>query len=539
MYRALVLAALVLALPAAARADDAAVLYDPEHVSRIDIGLTGEAWQHLVEQPREYVPASITVAVGDRTIGPRSAEVKLKGRTSFRPIHDKAAFTVKFPKADRLLGLRKMTLNNMVQDASMIHETLAYEILRDAGVPAPRTGYAYVRVNGQGYGLYLNLEAYDSVSLARLFPSTQHLYEADVPVDVASGMAKRFEIDEGDEDDRADLYALIAAAGEPGAAWWPAVSAVADMAEMTRMWAAEQYVGHWDGYSLRRGAALPNNYYLHSDAEGRFSMLASGVDQTFAVAEAFPGGGDGVLIARCRGNSPCLAAFRAGLSTVSDAVEALGVGDRVDTLAAIVAPWRRCASNWQSTDDAWQAAVTGTRAFLRDRRVSAAAYLGRPAPAPDPALERTAPPPLSAAPCPLDPPPADPAPPDLPATQAAAEPAGATLGAAASQPRLTVRVGPAADRRAPYRFTVRGTLAVPAGTACGGRVAVRVKAGRRTIWVRRAAVRPDCSFSTTIALRSARRFAGRRRVAFEVAFEGAAGLLPATAPRRVVKVGRR
>ena len=33
-----------------------------------------------------------------------------------------------------------MTLNNMVQDESMIHETLGYAILRAAGIPAPRTG---------------------------------------------------------------------------------------------------------------------------------------------------------------------------------------------------------------------------------------------------------------------------------------------------------------------------------------------------------------------------------------------------------------
>jgi hypothetical protein len=80
--------------------------------------------------------------------------------------------------------------------------------VRAAGVPAPRTGLAYVTVNGKGYGLYLDLEPYDDVSLARLFPTTQHLYEADAyGVDVRPGEAGTYEIDEGDEDDRADLEA--------------------------------------------------------------------------------------------------------------------------------------------------------------------------------------------------------------------------------------------------------------------------------------------------------------------------------------------
>ena len=37
----------------------------------------------------------------------------------------------------------------------MLHESLGYEVFRAAGVPAPRTGFAYVRVDGLGYGLYL------------------------------------------------------------------------------------------------------------------------------------------------------------------------------------------------------------------------------------------------------------------------------------------------------------------------------------------------------------------------------------------------
>ena len=95
---------------------------------------------------------------------------------SFRPLTGKAAFKVKFDKfveEPALPGLEKMTLNNMVQDPSMIHETLAYEAFRAAGVPAPRTGYAFVTVNGEDYGLYLDIESLDEVSLPHWFASTK------------------------------------------------------------------------------------------------------------------------------------------------------------------------------------------------------------------------------------------------------------------------------------------------------------------------------------------------------------------------------
>ena len=106
-----------------------------------------------------------------------------------------------------------------------------------------------MRVNEQSYGLYLNLETYDDISLSRLFGTTQHLYEAEAGehgVDVTPGGAGEFEVDEGDEDDRSDLEALIAATNTAGSDWSAGMAGTADLAAMTRMWAGEQYVGHWD-----------------------------------------------------------------------------------------------------------------------------------------------------------------------------------------------------------------------------------------------------------------------------------------------------
>lgn len=50
----------------------------------------------------------------------------------------------------------------------MIHETLAYASFRAAGVPASRTGLAYVRLNGEDIGVYLDLENLDDIGLARI-----------------------------------------------------------------------------------------------------------------------------------------------------------------------------------------------------------------------------------------------------------------------------------------------------------------------------------------------------------------------------------
>ncbi len=56
-------------------------------------------------------------------------------------------------------------------------------------------------------------------------------------------------------------------------------------------------------------------------------MLPTGIDQTFHVADPFPGSGSGVLSGRCFGDASCLADFRAQLGDVSAAADAMPVGD--------------------------------------------------------------------------------------------------------------------------------------------------------------------------------------------------------------------
>jgi spore coat protein CotH len=50
-----------------------------------------------------------------------------------------------------------------------------------------------------------------------------------------------------------------------------------DRSQLIRMWAVENFVGHWDGYT----GPLNNNYFIRSNTSGKFVMLPWGADQTF------------------------------------------------------------------------------------------------------------------------------------------------------------------------------------------------------------------------------------------------------------------
>jgi hypothetical protein len=347
----------------AALADEAAQVYDPGQVFFIDLTLSSTEKAKLEAEPGEYVKGTFSMAKSaDGTpsgaevpfISSRAAEIRLKGNAggSFRDLSEKAAFKLKFKKAEAVLGLRKMTLNNMVQDPSMVHETLAYSAFRAAGVPASRTGYAYVRLNGEDLGVYLDLENLDSVGLAHIFGSfddeTQHLYEGEAGHDVKPGEATTFEVDEGEEGDISDLEDLIAAVnGSGGEPWSQRVAPYADLAEMAKMWAVEKYIDHWDGYSGHAEAGLrPNNYYLFSEPSGRFQMLPWGADQTWIPTKGvlnrevtFDGKG-GVLFNKCLEDKACFRQYWEALESVTTKIAALGPKALAESTATMLAPWQ-------------------------------------------------------------------------------------------------------------------------------------------------------------------------------------------------------
>ena len=380
--------------------DEAAAIYRPDAVDVVYLTISPASEAALNLDPEEYVAGTFSFAETDGSpdgVGtastPVPASIRLKGQLgSKRSLAQKAAFKVKFKKADAVLGLRKLTLNNMVQDPSSIHEALTYRAFRLAGVPASRTGYAYVYVNGVDYGLHLNVENVDDLATAKRIGGFKHVYEGAYGSDVETGpspsasevteAAERFEIDEGD-DDLGDLEALIVAVDSAQVGDWSRrVEAFADLKEMTRMWAVEKYIGHWDGYAGVEGGYWPNNYYLQSDAEGWFRMLPWGVDQTWVDRLSFDGDA-GVLFDRCLADAGCAEMYRRSLREARDAIVAADLEGMADDLRTLLQPWiakEQANSRKEHSLQEFEDWTQGAAAFAASRGAEASAWLSEQPP---------------------------------------------------------------------------------------------------------------------------------------------------------------
>jgi hypothetical protein len=365
--------------------DLAAWLFDPSKVVDIDLTLPPASIDALNADPDTYQPGEFSLTTTGASYGPLQVGVRLKGGYSFRPLSGKSAFKVKFNysvSGQRFAGLQKLTLNNMVQDPSNLHEVLAYDAFRAAGVPAPRTGYGHVEVNGSDYGLYLNVETMDAIALRRWFDTTQHLYEGAYGTDVTPGGAAAFEVDEGSDVDRSDLDALTAAVnGAPGPDWSDGVASVADLEQMTRMWAVEKYTGHWDGYAGVKSPEhlIPNNYFLHSDDAGLFTLLPWGTDQTWVYRIAFDDSA-GTMFDHCLADVSCKAGFVDSVKLARSSIADLNLDALAAGLAAELTPWQATDPRREYTQEQIADAVAATRAFIAARPGDVDAWLPDPPP---------------------------------------------------------------------------------------------------------------------------------------------------------------
>ena len=97
-----------------------------------------------------------------------AARVKGNLRSFYEPTRAYKVDLNKFVPGQKLAGRDELTFNSLVWDYSCVSAALGYEFFRDAGVPAPRTAYAWLstsvtkRWEQRSLGLFLMEEAVDN-----------------------------------------------------------------------------------------------------------------------------------------------------------------------------------------------------------------------------------------------------------------------------------------------------------------------------------------------------------------------------------------
>lgn len=251
-------------------ADSADDLFSTAVLPQLHLALPPDAEAALAAKPKKFVKATLWYG----GLAWPDVGVRLKGHRGLRSLGEKPSFKISFDKfvpGRRFLGLRTLTLNSMVEDPTMLREALAYRLFRAAGVPAPRTGYAELWVNGRLYGLYLDVESVDEELLG-----AGELYEGEYGCDLYPDDVEGFDQDGGEDEDRAELAALAAAAAGDPARLFGGDEPLLDRERVLAFLAVSAVVGDFDGYRHS------HNYRIYrAPATGRWVLIPWGLDRTF------------------------------------------------------------------------------------------------------------------------------------------------------------------------------------------------------------------------------------------------------------------
>ena len=254
------------------------------HQTRTFADLMAEIEKYQLSQPfadiYTWFPGTVTID------GETHVEVGVRKKGFLGSQSDtKPSLKLRFDKYvdDQALGgvMERMTLNNSLQDPSMVNTCLAYRVFAAAGNPASRCSFATVTVNGRNLGLFVHVEELKKPFLARHFDSSDgNLYEGTISDFTSSHRGTMEKKTNEDEDDWSDVDAVVAALQDPSDAGLEALGEIVDLDRFLSFWATEVLIGSWDGYTGDR-----NNYQFYREPEGKFVFIPWGPDDTFHLKD--------------------------------------------------------------------------------------------------------------------------------------------------------------------------------------------------------------------------------------------------------------
>jgi hypothetical protein len=373
-----------------------AFLFDGEHLPIFELTLPESSYRNLAADPFVYQPADFTYRsprdARDKIVLP-AVGVRLKGQGSFLPIRRKPALKIRFDKylkRQHFFGLRRLTLNNMAQDPSMVRERLAYHVFRKAGMVAPLCNSARVFINGSYYGLYANVQTIDPVFIQSHFGSAPgNLYDISQEyyrIDLTPGWKPYFLLETNRaQNDTSDLDELIRGVGAPDALarrtlapqenFVSAAESVIDLDQWLTVGAIQAIHADWDSYFF-----APNNYNLYHDLDcDRFLLLPQGGDQAFGMLNdrfrylRYPINGPrpprrgGLFFRHCKVSPECYERYLGHVERTLELWESLDLPAELDRILKQIRPSVYEEKRLGYPFEQFERAVEDVRSFLHRR----------------------------------------------------------------------------------------------------------------------------------------------------------------------------
>jgi hypothetical protein len=231
---------------------------------------------------RQSPPRPASSMLGNATfvyLPPDGGEVRTFDHVRYRP--RKGGFKIKFVKRERF---QEMTGLNVLFEGParwVLSEYLAYDVYRQAGVPAPLSEHARVWLNGQALGYQLLVEQPNNGFLSRnQRDNTGNLYKANWFGQGLLGQHEKKTYLARGSADLASLHSTLIR--KSGAEQWKYIQQNFHVGEFINYYAVNMCIQNWDGFF--------NNHYLYHDiaGTGKWEIYPWDEDKTWGDFDGAP-----------------------------------------------------------------------------------------------------------------------------------------------------------------------------------------------------------------------------------------------------------
>lgn len=318
MKRAAIIICMFFALPAAGQPGSAVFNDTILHSLNIETGLPD--WFATLEQdfknnfsdPQNYpeIYRKCKVTFDGTTLNDCGFREKGNASNTLTNFGKKKHFKLSFDEFvdQQLDGLKKINLNNSINDPALMHNVASFKLCRDAGLAAPRTSYTTLYVDGEYIGVFVIIENVDKTFLKMHYgggaSNDGNLYKTDrgasVFLDWLGGDKQAYK-DEGlklTTNEAQDVWSKLIGFIDflnnyTGEDFRQEFEKRFDVHAYLKALAVEKCVRSWDSYW---GGG--NNFYLYEHPDGKYRWIPWDMNETFQDLKALSGTSllDGYLI---------------------------------------------------------------------------------------------------------------------------------------------------------------------------------------------------------------------------------------------------
>lgn len=272
-------------------------IFRDDVVGRIDITIHPDTLQWIYENPDSDIEWHATFQFNNGTVDDTIENVgfRLRGNTSRYAA--KKSFKVSFNTFEsgrKYYGLEKMNLNGEHNDPTVARSKISWDLCRSMGIPAPRSSYQQVYINGEYFGLYIHVEHIDEEFVDKRYDNQDgNLYKCLWPADLnyLGSDPDLYKFDQGSHrtydlktntgaDDYSDIAHFIDVLNNtPIDDLACELEQIFNVQDYLKIAAMDVFTANWDGYIYNK-----NNFYLyHNTATGLFEYIPYDLDNTYGI----------------------------------------------------------------------------------------------------------------------------------------------------------------------------------------------------------------------------------------------------------------